>query len=164
MIATLPVPKKDTIDMHQANVCVKEDDECRSPELYLEGNSPISPFWDEFPFDEPIDNNVYAKHPQDIRANVVYVHEQGGEQDGEKTKQKFSQPRQKDGMVIERFYADTGANRSIYPNMRAASTFYRVQLDIGTAQGANAMKWGTTMRQIPAVPRWYHGGTEVTTR
>src|SRR6185437_5079432 len=40
----------------------------------------------------------------------------------------------------ECFYADTGANRSLHPNMRAASSFYRSALDINTASGEKAMQ------------------------
>jgi len=44
------------------------------------------------------------------------------------------------GGTLETFVADTGANRSIYPNMRAATSFYRTELNIGTAMGAKSMK------------------------
>ena len=43
------------------------------------------------------------------------------------------------GKITERFYADTGANRSIHPNMKAAATFYRVGLKIGTAAGGKSI-------------------------
>ncbi len=45
-----------------------------------------------------------------------------------------------DGKVSERFYADTGANRSMHPSMRSAANFYRVALNIGTAAGGKAMQ------------------------
>jgi transposase InsO family protein len=44
------------------------------------------------------------------------------------------------GTVCERFYADTGANRSIHPNSRSASVFSRVSLDISTASTGSSMK------------------------
>ena len=37
------------------------------------------------------------------------------------------------GCVTEKFYADTGANRSIHPNGRSAVSFYRMPLEISTA-------------------------------
>ena len=44
------------------------------------------------------------------------------------------------GTIRERFMADTGANRSIHPNARAAATFYRLNLDISTASVGNSMR------------------------
>ena len=41
--------------------------------------------------------------------------------------------------IMEKFYADTGANRSIHSNQRAASSFYRVALNISTASTGNSM-------------------------
>ena len=37
------------------------------------------------------------------------------------------------GCITEKFYADTGANRSIHPNGRSAVSFYRMPLEIATA-------------------------------
>jgi hypothetical protein len=37
-----------------------------------------------------------------------------------------------DGKIRETFFADTGANRSIHPNTKASSSFYRIGLEIGT--------------------------------
>ena len=45
-----------------------------------------------------------------------------------------------EGMTMERFFADTGANRSIHPNPRVASEYYRFPMDISTAQGNKAMR------------------------
>lgn len=45
-----------------------------------------------------------------------------------------------DGSVCEKFYADTGANRSMHRNMRAAANFYRIGLNIGTAAGGKVMR------------------------
>ena len=45
-----------------------------------------------------------------------------------------------DGKIRETFFADTGANRSIHPNTKASSSFYRIGLDIGTACGGKTMK------------------------
>jgi transposase InsO family protein len=42
--------------------------------------------------------------------------------------------------VTERFYADTGANRSIHPNGRSAMSFYRLPLDIATATSGKPMR------------------------
>jgi len=42
--------------------------------------------------------------------------------------------------VCERFYADTGANRSIHPNMKSSSNFYRTTIDINTANGPKTMQ------------------------
>ena len=50
-----------------------------------------------------------------------------------------NEPKAPDGMVTERFYADTGANRSVHPNTRAASSFYRLSLNIGIADGSTSM-------------------------
>ena len=44
------------------------------------------------------------------------------------------------GTVYEKFFADTGANRSIHPNGRSASSFYRVSLDISTASAGKSMR------------------------
>jgi hypothetical protein len=45
-----------------------------------------------------------------------------------------------DGKVKETFFADTGANRTLHPNTKAAASFYRVGLTIGTAHGGKSMK------------------------
>jgi hypothetical protein len=45
-----------------------------------------------------------------------------------------------DGIIRETFFADTGANRHIHHNANAAASFYRMELDIGTAQGSGKMK------------------------
>jgi hypothetical protein len=45
-----------------------------------------------------------------------------------------------DGKVLERFYADTGANRSLHPSMRSAASYYRTAIDINTASGKKSMK------------------------
>jgi hypothetical protein len=45
-----------------------------------------------------------------------------------------------DGKILEKFFADTGANRAIHPNARVASEFYRFVMDISTARGNNAMQ------------------------
>ena len=45
----------------------------------------------------------------------------------------------KEGMVLEEFLADTGANRMIHPSARSATSFYRMKLKIGTASGASSM-------------------------
>lgn len=42
--------------------------------------------------------------------------------------------------VCERFYADTGANRSIHPNIKSAVNFYRKSIDISTASGYKSMQ------------------------
>ena len=71
-----------------------------------------------------------------IRANIIIVEEDG------------TQPPPKiqcynatvEGKIKETFFADTGANRSIHPNTRAAANFYRVGLNIGTAHGGKCMK------------------------
>jgi transposase InsO family protein len=44
------------------------------------------------------------------------------------------------GMVIEKFYADTGANRSVHPNNKAADKYFPLALDISTAAGSKSMK------------------------
>lgn len=44
------------------------------------------------------------------------------------------------GCVTEKFYADTGANRSIHPNGRSAATFYRLPLEISTASAGKPMR------------------------
>jgi len=41
-----------------------------------------------------------------------------------------------EGMELERFIADTGANRTIYPNARSAFEYSRLPVDIKTASGA----------------------------
>jgi len=46
----------------------------------------------------------------------------------------------KNGMILEKFYADTGANRSIFSDVRAAASFHPMKLNIGTAQGSKIMK------------------------
>ena len=43
-------------------------------------------------------------------------------------------------MVVEKFLADTGANRSVHPNPRSASTYYGQHMDIGTAAGSKSLK------------------------
>jgi hypothetical protein len=44
------------------------------------------------------------------------------------------------GYACERFFADTGANRHIYPNHKsAAASFHRQKIPIGTAQGNKTM-------------------------
>lgn len=45
-----------------------------------------------------------------------------------------------DGMLVEKFLADSGANRSLHPNLRSAASFYRTDMDIGTANGSKTMK------------------------
>ena len=58
-----------------------------------------------------------------------------------------------DGKFKERFYADTGANRSLHPNSRAAASFYRTTLDINTASGHKSMKTegvGTMLLYTPS--------------
>ena len=44
-----------------------------------------------------------------------------------------------DGTLCEQFFADTGANRHIYPNSNAAASFNRESISIGTAQGNKSM-------------------------
>ena len=44
------------------------------------------------------------------------------------------------GCVTERFYADTGANRSLHPNGRSAVSYYRQKLDISTATTGKGMQ------------------------
>ena len=44
------------------------------------------------------------------------------------------------GCVTERFYADTGANRSLHPNGRSAISYYRQKLDISTATTGKGMQ------------------------
>ena len=44
------------------------------------------------------------------------------------------------GFMVEKFYADTGANRSIHPNSRSATTYYRQTLDISTANAGKGMR------------------------
>ena len=41
-----------------------------------------------------------------------------------------SSPPPPTGFITEKFYADTGANRSLHPNGRSAVTYYRQTLDI----------------------------------
>ena len=42
--------------------------------------------------------------------------------------------------MTEKFFADTGANRSIHPNGRSAVSFYRMPLDISTASVGKSMQ------------------------
>ena len=42
--------------------------------------------------------------------------------------------------VVEKLYADSGANRSVYPNPKAAKSYFPLPLDISTASGAKSMK------------------------
>jgi hypothetical protein len=44
------------------------------------------------------------------------------------------------GMVLERFIADTGANRSVHPNPKSAFNYFPLPLDISTASGSKSMK------------------------
>jgi transposase InsO family protein len=69
-----------------------------------------------------------------VRANVVIVSERAAP---EPVCMTVSAPA---GMVCERFYADSGANRSVHTNLRAAASFYRQELEIGTATGGNTMR------------------------
>ena len=43
-------------------------------------------------------------------------------------------------MIIERFFADTGANRSVHPDIKAANKYFPLPLDIGTASGSKTLK------------------------
>ena len=43
-------------------------------------------------------------------------------------------------MIAERFYADSGANRTVHPSSLAAQSFYRYPLQVGTASGAKALQ------------------------
>jgi hypothetical protein len=45
-----------------------------------------------------------------------------------------------DGMAKETFYVDSGSNANIHKNYRAASSFYRTSIDIGTASGLKSMQ------------------------
>ena len=51
-----------------------------------------------------------------------------------------SSPPPPPGCITERFYADTGANRSIHPNGRSAISYYRQKLDISTATAGKGMQ------------------------
>lgn len=78
-----------------------------------------------------------AAQPNDgsaVRANVLIV------EDGFGPNPVCMTVAAPEGKICERFYADTGANRSIHPNSRAAANFYRVELNIGTATGGKSMK------------------------
>ena len=44
------------------------------------------------------------------------------------------------GMVIEKFYADTGANRSVHPSIKAADKYFAYPMDISTASGSKNLK------------------------
>ena len=44
------------------------------------------------------------------------------------------------GYTPEKFYADTGANRSIHPNGKVATQFYRQKLDITTTNKEKLMQ------------------------
>ena len=43
-------------------------------------------------------------------------------------------------MTIEKFFADSGANRSVYPNAKAATSYFPLPLDVSTASGSKSMK------------------------
>jgi hypothetical protein len=65
-----------------------------------------------------------------IRANVVMVADKP-------TCMTVSAP---NGLINETFFADTGANKCIHTNSRAAANFYRIGLKIGTANSGETMK------------------------
>ena len=70
-----------------------------------------------------------------IRACVVRVEDEEPADDDV----KIYVAKAKEGMVLEEFLADTGANRMIHPNARSAASYYRLKLNIGTASGASTM-------------------------
>ena len=43
-------------------------------------------------------------------------------------------------MALEKFFADTGANQSLHPNRRSATTYSRVSLNISTAATGKSMR------------------------
>jgi len=59
----------------------------------------------------------------------------------------------KSGFIMEKFYADTGANRSIFSDAGAAASFHPLKLNIGTAQGAKLMKSDGVGEMILYSPR-----------
>ena len=72
-----------------------------------------------------------------IRANITIV-EEGDDRPVPSLLQCYNTT--VEGKTKETFFADTGANRSIHPNTKAAASFYRVGLNIGTAHGEKSMK------------------------
>ena len=75
-------------------------------------------------------------------ANIVRVHEEKEQQDKEREREvelPLANVAVAEGLVLEKFLADTGANRSIHPNSRSAAGYSRLKLNIGTANGASSM-------------------------
>ena len=68
-----------------------------------------------------------------IRANMVVMQELNSLSVEKPT--EFSP----DGRIVEKFYADTGATHSLHPNIRAAASYYRLGLKIGTAADGKGM-------------------------
>ena len=85
-----------------------------------------------------------ANQPRALQANVdgsqIYAHMLKVDIPSNACAMNISIPPAPPDTVCEKFMADTGANRSIHPNGRAAANFYRMRLDISTASTGNSMR------------------------
>lgn len=82
-----------------------------------------------------VSNLCIVQVPSTSVAQIVHVADSAG---GPSPLQALTM-KADDGTLREQFFADTGANRHIYPNSQAAASFNRESISIGTAQGNNSM-------------------------